>query len=82
MLYLLNDLLTYGRCHKWIMYVMEMVFSPEIYAVMRLLLAADERTEEERLDAAKSIISLLNMDVLINPLLNLMALMQIHSENG
>lgn len=53
MLYLLNDLLTYGRCHKWIMYVMEMVFSPEIYAVMRLLLAADERTEEERLDAAK-----------------------------
>lgn len=37
---LLNDLLTYGRCHKWIMYVMEMVFSPEIYAVMRLLLAA------------------------------------------
>lgn len=35
------------------MYVMEMVCSPEIYTVMRLLLAADERTEEERLDAAK-----------------------------
>lgn len=32
---------------------MEMVFSPEIYAVIRLLLATDERTEEERLDAAK-----------------------------
>ena len=53
MLYLLNDFLIYGRCHKWIMYVMEMVCSPEIYTVMRLLLAADERTEEERLDAAK-----------------------------
>ena len=32
---------------------MEMIFSPEIYAVIRLLLATDERTEEERLDAAK-----------------------------
>lgn len=32
---------------------MEMVFSPEIYAVMRLLLATDERTEEERLEVAK-----------------------------
>ena len=32
---------------------MEMVFSLEIYAVMRLLLATYERTEEERLDAAK-----------------------------
>lgn len=53
MLYLLNDLLTYGHCHKWIMYVMEMIFSPEIYTVMRLLLATDEHTEEERLDAAK-----------------------------
>ena len=50
---LLNDLLTYGHCHKWIMYVMEMGFSPEIYAVMRLLFATDERTEEERLEAAK-----------------------------
>lgn len=50
---LLNDLLTYGHCHKWITYVMEMGFSPEICAVMRLLLATDERTEEERLDAAK-----------------------------
>lgn len=50
---LLNDLLTYGHCHKWIMYVMEMVFNPEIYAVIRLLLATDERTEEERLEAAK-----------------------------
>ena len=55
MLYLLNDLLTYGRCHKWIMYVMEMVFSPEIYAVMRLLLAADERTEKERLMLLKAL---------------------------
>ena len=50
---LLNDFITYGHCHKWIMYVMEMVFSPEIYAVMRLLLATDERTEEERLEIAK-----------------------------
>ena len=50
---LLNDFLTYGHSHKWIMYVMEMVFSPEIYAVMRLLLATDERTEEERLEVAK-----------------------------
>ena len=50
---LLNDLLTYGHCHKWIMYVMEMGFSPEICAVMRLLLATDERTEEERLEIAK-----------------------------
>lgn len=32
---------------------MEMVFNPEIYAVIQLLLAADERTEEERLNAAK-----------------------------
>ena len=50
---LLNDLLTYGHCHKWIMYIMEMAFSPEICAVMRLLLATDDRTEDERLDAAK-----------------------------
>lgn len=34
---LLNDLLTYGHFHKWIMYVMEMIFNPEIYAVIRLL---------------------------------------------
>ena len=50
---MLNDFLTHGHSHKWIMYVMEMVFSPEIYAVMRLLLATDERTEGERLEVAK-----------------------------
>ena len=81
MLYLLNDLLpTVAAFAKWIMYVMEMVFSPEIYAVMRLLLVVpDERTEEECLMPLKNIISLLNMDVLINPTAeSFMALMQIY----
>ena len=32
---------------------MEMIFNPEIYAVIRLLQATDERTEEERLEVAK-----------------------------